>query len=215
MRSSLATRCPGSVTRRRCMHPTPSGAGFFREHPVPAPSRVAASPVGRNVTAMVETRIADYMRHFERAEHRRFDVWHAQDGISANALATLKERGLIAGFARTVHHVDRFRGSAARGSAGAGDRVGRSSVRRQPPVARLACARTSAAARSGRQRRRYRPLFAGAGRNRCRPADELEPAGAAIWCFLPSAASRSARTRSKILEAFRAASTPVIHRRAS
>jgi glycosyltransferase-like protein len=35
-------------------------------------------------------------------------VWHAQDGISANALATLKARGLIAGFARTVHHVDAF-----------------------------------------------------------------------------------------------------------
>ena len=41
-------------------------------------------------------------------EHRGFDVWHAQDGISGNALATLKERGLISGFARTVHHVDTF-----------------------------------------------------------------------------------------------------------
>ena len=41
-------------------------------------------------------------------ENRRFDVWHAQDGISGNALATLKERGLIPGFARTVHHVDTF-----------------------------------------------------------------------------------------------------------
>jgi glycosyltransferase-like protein len=57
---------------------------------------------------MVETRIADYLRHFERAEHLSFDVWHAQDGISANALVTLKERGVIAGFARTVHHVDDF-----------------------------------------------------------------------------------------------------------
>jgi glycosyltransferase-like protein len=35
-------------------------------------------------------------------------VWHAQDGISANALATLKVRGLIGGFARTVHHFDTF-----------------------------------------------------------------------------------------------------------
>ena len=57
---------------------------------------------------MVETRIAEYVRHFERAENRRFDVWHAQDAISGNALATLKERGLISGFARTVHHVDTF-----------------------------------------------------------------------------------------------------------
>jgi glycosyltransferase-like protein len=87
--------------------PDASGAGFFRDTLCRTAS-VAAAPVGRNVTAMVETRIADYLRHFERAQNRRFDVWHAQDGISGNALATLKERGLIHAFARTVHHIDRF-----------------------------------------------------------------------------------------------------------
>ncbi|HWN51633.1 MAG TPA: MSMEG_0565 family glycosyltransferase [Xanthobacteraceae bacterium] len=87
--------------------PDAGGTGFFRNSSARTVS-VAATPVGRHVTAMVETRVADYLRHFERAEHRDFDVWHAQDGISANALATLKERGLIAGFARTVHHVDDF-----------------------------------------------------------------------------------------------------------
>jgi glycosyltransferase-like protein len=87
--------------------PDVSGAGFFRETLCPAVS-VAASRVGRDVTAMVETRVADYIRHLEHPAHRGFDVWHAQDGISGNALATLKERGLIAGFARTVHHVDSF-----------------------------------------------------------------------------------------------------------
>jgi glycosyltransferase-like protein len=87
--------------------PDASGAGFFRET-LCATSCVAASPIGRDVRAMVETRIADYVRYFERAENRRFDVWHAQDGISGNALPTLKERGLIEGFARTVHHVDIF-----------------------------------------------------------------------------------------------------------
>ena len=34
--------------------------------------------------------------------------WHAQDGISGNALATLSQRNLIPGFARTVHHIDAF-----------------------------------------------------------------------------------------------------------
>jgi glycosyltransferase-like protein len=87
--------------------PDPSGAGFFRRTRCATVS-VAASPVGRDVTAMVETRVADYLRHFEIAAHRHFDVWHAQDGISGNALATLRERGLIRGFARTVHHVDAF-----------------------------------------------------------------------------------------------------------
>jgi glycosyltransferase-like protein len=87
--------------------PDPAGAGFFRKT-LCETSGVAASPAGRNVREMVETRVADYLRHFECTEHRRFEVWHAQDGISANALATLKERGHVSGFARTVHHVDRF-----------------------------------------------------------------------------------------------------------
>jgi glycosyltransferase-like protein len=87
--------------------PDTRGAGFFRPTRCATVS-VAASPVGRDVTAMVETRVADYLRHFEAAKHRHFDVWHAQDGISGNALATLRERGLIRGYARTVHHVDAF-----------------------------------------------------------------------------------------------------------
>ena len=87
--------------------PDPSGAGFFRPT-LCRTTPIAATPAGRDVTAMVEVRVNDYLRHFERVANRRFDVWHAQDGISANALATLKERGLIPGFARTVHHVDHF-----------------------------------------------------------------------------------------------------------
>jgi glycosyltransferase-like protein len=87
--------------------PDRSGAGFFRAT-LCGTSCVPASTVGRDVTAMVETRIADYIRYFGHAPNRCFDIWHAQDGISGNALATLKERGLIPGFARTVHHVDTF-----------------------------------------------------------------------------------------------------------
>ena len=87
--------------------PDPAGTGFFRAT-LCRTLGIPASPVGRETTAMVETRVADYLRHFENPANRRFDVWHAQDGISANALATLKARGLIAGFARTVHHVDKF-----------------------------------------------------------------------------------------------------------
>jgi glycosyltransferase-like protein len=37
-----------------------------------------------------------------------FDLLHAQDSISGNALANLRERGLIDGFVRTVHHLDDF-----------------------------------------------------------------------------------------------------------
>jgi len=87
--------------------PDPSGKGFFRKNEVPAIS-VPALSVGHDVTAMVETRVADYINYFENPAHRRFDVFHAQDGISGNALATLKQRGLIHGFVRTVHHMDNF-----------------------------------------------------------------------------------------------------------
>jgi glycosyltransferase-like protein len=87
--------------------PAAPGSSFFRET-LCQNVCVDASPVGRDVVEMVKTRIVDYLRYFGRAENRRFDVWHAQDGISGNALAVLKERGLITSFARTVHHVDRF-----------------------------------------------------------------------------------------------------------
>ena len=55
---------------------------------------------------MVEQRIGDYLRWFRRPENRGFDLYHAHDGIGANALATLKEERLIPAFVRTVHHID-------------------------------------------------------------------------------------------------------------
>lgn len=87
--------------------PDPSGKGFSRKNGVQTIS-VPALPTDADVTAMVETRVADYVSYFESPDHRRFDVFHAQDGISGNALATLQQRGLIDSFARTVHHMDNF-----------------------------------------------------------------------------------------------------------
>jgi glycosyltransferase-like protein len=87
--------------------PDTTGAGFFRGT-LCRTSCIPAAAVGRDLRTLVETRVAEYVRYFEPAENRRFDVWHAQDGISGNALATLKERDLISSFARTVHHVDAF-----------------------------------------------------------------------------------------------------------
>ncbi|GAA3064704.1 hypothetical protein GCM10010520_10770 [Rhizobium viscosum] len=71
---------------------------------------VLRTPAGEKggMTAMVEQRIADYINHFENPAARGFDIYHAHDGISGNALATLKERGLIPAFVRTVHHIDQF-----------------------------------------------------------------------------------------------------------
>ncbi len=88
--------------------PDPTGKGFHRRS-VAATRAVPASPASGDVVAMVEARIADYIRYFEDAANRQYDVFHAQDGISGNALATLKQRGLIQRYVRTVHHIDAFR----------------------------------------------------------------------------------------------------------
>lgn len=87
--------------------PDARGAGFFRAtrcRTVP----VAARPVAGDLAELVEMRIADYLRHFLAPAAERFDVYHAQDGISGNALLQLRERGAIGGFLRTVHHIDGF-----------------------------------------------------------------------------------------------------------
>jgi len=87
--------------------PDSKGHGFFRK----AECGIMAFPVAAAVcdmTDMVEQRIADYVRHFEKPAARAFDIFHAHDGISGNAMATLKQRGLIRSYARTVHHVDQL-----------------------------------------------------------------------------------------------------------
>ena len=62
-----------------------------------------------SVVEMVATRRAAFVGHLrDQLSTRRFDVLHAQDAIGGNALADLHEAGEIAGFARTVHHLDTF-----------------------------------------------------------------------------------------------------------
>lgn len=87
--------------------PAMPGQRFFRE-PGCGTVLVPASSCDAGLASLVETRIGDYVAHFEAAADANFDVYHAHDGISGNALATLKARGIIPGFVRTVHHVDAF-----------------------------------------------------------------------------------------------------------
>ena len=87
--------------------PDAKGTGFFRKPACDAVC-IPVEPALADMTAMVEQRIGDYIKHFENSPAREFDILHAHDGISGNALATLKERGLIPAFARTVHHIDQF-----------------------------------------------------------------------------------------------------------
>ena len=87
--------------------PDAKGEGFFRAPKCEARA-LSVGPAPADTFAMIEQRFKDHVVHFSCAQNRGFDIYHAQDGISGNALATLTERGLIAGFVRTVHHIDAF-----------------------------------------------------------------------------------------------------------
>jgi glycosyltransferase-like protein len=56
----------------------------------------------------VEARIHAFKQTLMEHDAWSFDVLHAQDSISGNALAELRAQGLIRGFMRTVHHLDHF-----------------------------------------------------------------------------------------------------------
>ncbi len=87
--------------------PDAKGEGFFRAPACESMPFPVAAPAS-DMTQMVEQRIADYVDYFQSPDARDFDLFHAHDGISGNALATLKAKGLIANFLRTVHHIDQF-----------------------------------------------------------------------------------------------------------
>lgn len=88
--------------------PAAPGEQLFREAPhevdlvpVGLPPRLLAERVGEHIVALRE--------HLaRRLVHERFDILHAHDGIGGNALADLADAGRIAGFVRTVHHLDPF-----------------------------------------------------------------------------------------------------------
>lgn len=62
----------------------------------------------KRTAQMVRCRIAEITSFLSAPGAPRFDVLHAQDPISANALADLVGIGRIPGFARTIHHLDAF-----------------------------------------------------------------------------------------------------------
>ncbi|PQV53069.1 MSMEG_0565 family glycosyltransferase [Paraburkholderia sp. BL21I4N1] len=87
--------------------PAVRGEKLFRS----PPCRVVYAPIllpQSNTVAMVEARIDAFKRALIEHEATSFDLLHAQDSISGNALAELKAEERIYGFIRTVHHLDRF-----------------------------------------------------------------------------------------------------------
>jgi glycosyltransferase-like protein len=87
--------------------PGKSDGSFFRStlcQTVIVPSDTSCASLHDAVVA----KISDYTSYFRAKPEIDFDVWHAQDGISANALLALRRLKLVPAFARTVHHIDTF-----------------------------------------------------------------------------------------------------------
>jgi len=87
--------------------PSVDGAPMFRA----SRCRVVLAPVAahaNDTVTMVQTRIDALKSALLEQQASAFDVLHAQDSISANALAELREARAIRGFVRTVHHLDVF-----------------------------------------------------------------------------------------------------------
>ncbi len=87
--------------------PAAAGETLFRE---PSCRVVHARVTGsqENTVALVDARIRALKLSVRAQDGAAFDVLHAHDSISGNALAELKEEGAIDGFVRTVHHLDHF-----------------------------------------------------------------------------------------------------------
>ena len=112
--------------------PDAAGCGFFRK-PRCAAIAFPVEPAPRDTADMVEQRIDDYLRWFRRPENRGFDLYHAHDGIGANALATLKAGGLDPRLRSHGASRRRFRRPASRPAADAIDpRGGRADGRERP-----------------------------------------------------------------------------------
>jgi glycosyltransferase-like protein len=84
-----------------------AGEGFFRPVTLPHTLIPYAVKESASMDERVRARIAAYIEHLA-ASKLRFDLYHAQDCISANALCELRCRGAVEFFVRTVHHVDDF-----------------------------------------------------------------------------------------------------------
>ncbi|MET3632499.1 glycosyltransferase-like protein [Burkholderia sp. 572] len=87
--------------------PAAPGDAMFRD----VPCRVVLARVDgrpRGVAEMVRARIAAIKHALLEHDASGFDVLHAQDSITGNALAELRQSGEIEGFVRTVHHLDVF-----------------------------------------------------------------------------------------------------------
>lgn len=87
------------------------GQGFDRALNVDV-RLVPAQPAPADVDGLIRQRIQEFVDYFQAmiglSAHSGHDYYHAQDCISANALAMLRQSGDIPHFIRTIHHIEAY-----------------------------------------------------------------------------------------------------------
>lgn len=68
---------------------------------------IPAQPAPAEMDALIQQRIQEFIDYLTRSE-LTYDIYHAQDCISANALAILQKQQKIPHFIRTVHHIEDY-----------------------------------------------------------------------------------------------------------
>ena len=84
-----------------------TGNGFYRHVGVPH-TLIPCPPADyASIDEKIESYIRIYYEYLSSLNHL-YDIYHAEDCISANALLELRDKGFIKSFVRTVHHLDDF-----------------------------------------------------------------------------------------------------------
>lgn len=68
---------------------------------------IPAKPASTDIDQLIKQRIQEFVDYLGQKE-LSYDCYHAQDCLSANALAILREKGKIKHFFRTVHHIEDY-----------------------------------------------------------------------------------------------------------
>lgn len=90
-----------SATENAAIAPTP-------HRPLDCPTRlIPARPAPAAIDALIHQRIQEFVDYLATTDER-YDIYHAQDCIGANALVQLREQGRVPPIVRTVHHVEDY-----------------------------------------------------------------------------------------------------------
>ncbi len=68
---------------------------------------VTARSAPQEIDQLIKQRIQEFVDYLQKSA-LNYDIYHAQDCISANALAILRSHSLIPNFIRTIHHIEDY-----------------------------------------------------------------------------------------------------------